>query len=112
MLKDLNEIGFDEISQEERLWNSLSGNFLAIDMETGAFLVRSDGRSKSGRAPRFWLFLPVKFERQLLFSYRNASADYRAEFRSGSIREAIEIANQKLPRLIKKLEKDKANAVH
>lgn len=70
----------------------------AVDVETGARLSCSNGRSKRGNARKWFLILPG--DGKLWDSQAKAE---RAIFRAESEEEAIAIANEKLPKLMERI---------
>jgi hypothetical protein len=77
--------------------------WVALDQESGAYLIGSRGRSSRGNAPRYWLILPEKtvVERDGYFADRDAFVEWkRTSFRAWTPEEAISIANTKLPKML------------
>lgn len=72
----------------------------AIDTETGAFLMRTNGRGKGG-LPKFVLIKPNKSveERGGLFTTYDWDDKNRKFIRAWTLREAIEIGNKRLERM-------------
>jgi hypothetical protein len=72
----------------------------AIDTETGAFLMRTNGRGKGG-LPKFVLIKPNKSveERGGLFTPYDWDDKNRKFIRAWTLREAIEIGNKRLERM-------------
>jgi hypothetical protein len=94
------EIKESSLSDSEKITGAFLRRYYAVDTETGAHLSRSYGRSKSGNGPKWFLILPLDGQ---LFDSR-ASCE-RATFRAWGLSEAIAIANEKLPKLLKRREK-------
>ena len=72
----------------------------AIDTETGAFLMRTNGRGKGG-LPKFVLIKPNKSveERGGLITTYDWDDKNRKFIRAWTLREAIEIGNKRLERM-------------
>lgn len=76
---------------------------MAVDVETGAYLMPSHGRSRW--APKYFLILPHETpkDRGGIMGTRKCSFAFeRAIIRAWSDEEAVTIANKRLPRLLKR----------
>ena len=73
-------------------------HWVAVCEETGAYLMRSEGRSRSGTGRRYFLILP-KVNPGKLFEW--GGNDYeRKVFKAQSLAEAIQTANEKLQKML------------
>lgn len=73
-------------------------HWVAVCQETGAYLMRSEGRSRSGTGRKYFLILP-KAPGQL-FDYGKWDNEDRKIFKAHSLAEAIETANKKLEKML------------
>ncbi len=79
------------LSDTDKFAATILNRRIAVDVETGAYLMPSHGRSRY--APKYFLILPNKdsFERSII--------------RAWSDEEALIIGNQRLPNLLKRSQK-------
>jgi hypothetical protein len=93
MLQLIEQVTTDPIQRLFCQWD-------AIDTETGAFLMRTNGRGKGG-LPKFVLIKPNKSveERGGLFTPYDWDDKNRKFIRAWTLREAIEIGNKRLERM-------------
>lgn len=89
-----------DLSEEERLAGLFSRK-LAICLDTGAYLSESRGRARGGT--NYTLILPDVFERSDL--WRHQPWTHRSQFKAWTRCEAIEIANRRLPGLVRRQQK-------
>lgn len=103
MLKLIGEI--EELTPAERLGAVIRG-WVALDMESGAQLSQTHGRTKGG-LPKYVLILPNKSVEGRGGHFEYADWDYpggRKFIRAWTLKEASDIANQKLERMLRERE--------
>lgn len=83
-------------------------NWVAVCEETGAYLMRSDGRSRSGTGRRYFLISP-KVKPGKLFDYGKWDYEDRKIFKAHSLAEAIQAANEKLEKMLAKRQEKTGN---
>lgn len=88
------------LTDTEKITAAILRDWHAVDVETGAHLSRSRGRSRYGSDPKWYLILPHDGN---LFDSSNGCE--RAVFRAPDLNEAVAIASEKLPKLMKRMEK-------
>lgn len=84
--------------------------WIAIDVETGAYMGRSYGRCKGGLT-KFYVILPheTPAERGGFLKPRQVPfARERSVIRAYDESDALEVANKRLPQLVKRVEKARA----
>lgn len=98
----------DKFSQDHQI-TMIMRSWAAVDTTTGAILVRSDGRTKSG-ITHYVLILPDKTikERGGLFADYHWSNKDRKRFAAWTDSEAIQMAQARLEKMISIRARDKA----
>jgi hypothetical protein len=90
-----------QLPQEQRIDALIARpNWVAVCQETGAYLMRSEGRSRTGSGRRYFLILPEAPGK--LFDCGKWDDKDRKVFKAHSLAEAIEEANQKLAKMLAK----------
>ena len=92
----------DQLPEQDR-FNAWMLGWVAVDTESGAFLFRTDGRSRTMTAPKYILILPNKglTERRSLFHDKDWDYPHgRKIVRAWSDDEAIANANGRLPKML------------
>lgn len=94
-------IPISQLTPEQRLDALIARpKWVAVCQETGAYLMKSDGRSKWGSGTKYFLILPQVNPGKL---FDRGGNDYdRKVFKAHSLTEAIETANEKLEKMLAK----------
>jgi len=101
VLKAISDLG---LSKEEQINAMLFSRKDAICPETGAFLAGSNGRTRSG-IRHYVLILPNESVEERGGLFAPYTWEHRSRISAWTLAEAIEISNQRLPKLLKKAEK-------
>ena len=105
MLKPLDKLN---LTNQQRFDNVMVHHWIAVDPDTGATLTRSFGRTKYGDV-RCTLILPKKTPVEAGGWWEAASSGWdlhnetRKFIQAWNFEEAVELANKKLARMLKKL---------
>jgi hypothetical protein len=103
----LTKIAQSNLSDVNKVGVALIRGWDAIDTENFAYLRQSAGRGKYG-LPKYHLLVfvnpPATFE-ELLQAYSNFDTVYSA-VRAWTLDEAIDVANKRLPKLLKRANKE------
>lgn len=94
------KISESALSNPDKIAAGILRDWWAVDLDTGARLLRSNGRAKHGNAPRWFLILP--HDGKLWDSKGDCE---QANFRAWNLEEALKIANDALPLLLVKKER-------
>lgn len=92
------------LNETNKIGANMIKGWLAVDTENFAFIKQTAGRGKGG-LPKFYMVVPCtkpeKLEDALKFGY-NIGNQELSIIRAWTLQEAIEIANKRLPKLLKK----------